>query len=225
MTSFKIERAKTAFLVVDMQNVFVDGPLSPANGLAVLDRINELARVCRQSGIQLIYTAHVVRQDGSDVGIMGEIIPPVRAGAIDDGSESANLHAGIELMAGDIFLKKPRFGAFQGTELELILRGRGVDTLILGGIATNVCCETTAREANVRDFKVIFLSDGTATFPLPDLGLGAVSAEEIQRSTCTTLAFAFAEVTSVADVITRVAGANTGADARQAGAAQPARIP
>jgi len=58
---------------------------------------------------------------------------------------------------------KPRFGAFQGTDLELILRSRGIDTVIVTGVATNVCCDTTAREAAVRDFRVFFLSDGTAT--------------------------------------------------------------
>ena len=204
MPTFPIEPSRTALLVIDMQNVFVDGALAPANGLEVLERLNDLAAVCHRSGIQVVYTAHVVRPDGSDVGVMGEVIPPVRGGVINDGSESAALHHGISLSDGDIFLKKPRFGAFHGTELELILRAKGIDTLIVGGIATNVCAETTAREANVRDFKVIFLGDGTATFGLPDLGFGEVAADEIQKVTCSTLAFAFAEVTTVADVVGRI---------------------
>jgi len=60
-------------------------------------------------------------------------------------------------------LEKPRFGAFHAAHLELLLRARGIDTLIITGIATNVFCETTAREAAVRDFRVFFLSDGTAS--------------------------------------------------------------
>jgi ureidoacrylate peracid hydrolase len=135
---------------------------------------------------------------------MGQIIPPVKQGVINDGADSAALHKGIRLGEGDILLKKPRFGAFHGTDLELILRSKGIDTVIIGGIATNVCCETTAREANVRDLKVIFLSDGTATFGLPDLGYGPISAEEIQKAVCSTLAFAFAQVLTVDQMIEKI---------------------
>ena len=98
---------------------------------------------------------------------------------------------------GDILLKKPRYGAFHGTDLELMLRHRGIDTLIIGGIATNVCCETTAREATVRDFKVLFLSDGTATFGLPDMGFGAITAQEVQRVTCSVMSFFYGQVLTV----------------------------
>ena len=99
----------------------------------------------------------------------------------------------------DILLDKPRFGAFHGTDLELILRTRGIDTLIISGVATNVCCETTAREAAVRDFRVFFLSDGTATAPM-----GNLSAEQLQNATCTTLGFLFAEVLTVDQMIAKV---------------------
>ena len=54
--------------------------------------------------------------------------------------------------------------------------------IVLGGISTNVCVDTTAREAAAREFRVLFLADGTANFDLPDGGLGAASAEELQRT-------------------------------------------
>jgi nicotinamidase-related amidase len=85
------------------------------------------------------------------------------------------------------FSWKNRASAFHGTDLELILRSRGIDAVIITGIATNVCCETTAREAAVRDFRVFFLSDGTATFDI-----GTISAAELQRATCATLGLLFA---------------------------------
>ncbi len=91
-------------------------------------------------------------------GSWAKCLPPVEAGLIDDGSASASFHAGVQVREGDIVLKKPRYGAFHGTDLELLLRQKGIDTLIIGGIATNVCPETMAREAMVRDFKVLFLS-------------------------------------------------------------------
>jgi ureidoacrylate peracid hydrolase len=191
-----------------MQNLPVEGyPLSAPEGLATLDRLNRLAAVCRAAGMPVIYTAHVVRPDGSNVGVMGEVIPPVKAGAIDDGTHSAAIHPGLQVTDADIFVKKPRFGAFHGTDLELILRSLGIDSVIIGGIATNVCCDATAREAAVRDFEVHFLSDGTATFGLPDLGMGEVSAEEIQRVVCSTLAFGFGQVQTVDEVIREIEAA------------------
>jgi biuret amidohydrolase len=208
MVAFTIDPTKTALVVVDLQNCFVEGyPLSAPDGPEVVERLNRLAEACRAAGIQVIYTAHVVRPDGSNLGVLGEVIPPVREGIIDDGAESAALHKGVALKEGDIFLKKPRFGAFHGTDLELILRSQGIDTIVIGGITTNVCCETTAREANVRDFKVLFLNDGTSTFDLPDHGMGALSREEIQRAVCTTLAVAFAEVLTVDQAIAKIRAA------------------
>ncbi len=202
MINFVIEPSRTALLITDMQNVFVEGsPVSAPEGPQVLDRLNHLAEICHEVGIQVIYTAHVVRPDHTNVGILGEIVPPVQAGLIDDGSVSGSLHSGVQMREGDILLKKPRYGAFHGTDLELILRDKGIDTLIIGGIATNVCCETTAREATVRDFKVIFLSDGTATFGLPDLGFGAITAQEIQRVTCSVMSFFYGQVLTVDQVI------------------------
>jgi biuret amidohydrolase len=205
MVNFVIEPSKTALLVTDMQNVFVEGsPVSAPEGPQVLDRLNYLAGFCHEVGIQVIYTAHVVRPDHNNVGVLGKIVPPVQAGLIDDGSVSGSLHSGVRMKEGDILLKKPRYGAFHGTDLELILRDKGIDTLIIGGIATNVCCETTAREATVRDFKVIFLSDGTATFGLPDLGFGAITAQEIQRVTCSVMGFFYGQVLTVNQVIEKI---------------------
>jgi biuret amidohydrolase len=86
----------------------------------------------------------------------------------------------------------------------VILRSHGINTIILGGISTNVCVDTTAREASVREFRVLFLSDGTASFDLPDGGLGPASAEELQRTACAVMAFGFAEVITVDDVLNRI---------------------
>jgi ureidoacrylate peracid hydrolase len=205
VATFPIDPPRAALLVIDMQNCFVDNsPFAAPEGPVVLDRLNTLSAASRARGIQVIHTVHVVRPDHSNVGVLGEIMPPVAAGVIDDGSETAELHPRLHVEDEDIVLKKPRFGAFHGTDLEPILRSRGIETLIIGGIATNVCAETTAREANARDFRVLFLSDGTATFGLPDAGLGASSAEEVQRVTCNIVGFAFGEVLTVADTMERI---------------------
>jgi len=209
MPDFAAIPSRTALINVDIQNCFIEGyPISAPDGLVVLERINRLAAACRKAGILVIHASIVVRPDGSNLGVLGEFSQPVKEGILNKGSESAALHKGLLIDPRDILLDKPRFGAFHGTDLELILRSRGIDTLIVSGVATNVCCETTAREAAVRDFHVFFLSDGTATAPM-----GNLSAEQLQNATCTTLGFLFAEVLTVDQMISKIQGASQSAAA------------
>ena len=116
---------------------------------------------------------------------------------------------------------KPRYSAFYGTDLEAILRSQGIDTLIIGGTITNVCCESTTRDAFSRDYKVIFLSGGNAAGDLPDLGFGPVSAEEIQKVVLTVLAMCFAQVSSIDEVSAEIAQLPAGTTAGEA-SSQPA---
>ena len=197
MTELSLVPERTALINVDMQNCFVDGsPISAPGGLKLLSRINDLASACRAAGVLVVHASHVLRPDGSNAGLLSEN-PLVAAGIINKGSVTAALHDELVVDASDILLEKPRFGAFHGTDLELLLRSRGIDTVIISGISTSVCCETTAREAAVRDFRVLFLSDGTATF-----GIGDLTPDDIQRATCATIGLVFGRVVSTDDVVT-----------------------
>jgi ureidoacrylate peracid hydrolase len=197
MPDWNLEPKRTALINVDMQNAFVEGtPLSAPGGVALLRPVNRVADACRAAGIKVIHTLHVTRADGTNLGTMGELIEPVRAGYIREGSETAKLHPGVKVEKGDILLYKPRYGSFTGTDLDLVLRSNGIDTVIISGICTNICCETTAREAGMRDYRVFFLSDGTETFPA-----GGMTVEEIKRATLTTIGLAFARVLSVDECI------------------------
>lgn len=203
MVDFAVVPERTALLNIDLQNCFVErSPIAAPDGPAVLDRVNRLAAVCRKAGILVIHASIVVRPDHSNMGVLSEFSPFVAEGILDKGSESAALHGKLVIDPRDILLDKPRFGAFHGTDLELILRKRGIDTVIISGVATNVCCETTAREAAVRDFRVFFLSDGTAT-----AAMGGATAEELQKATCATLGFLFAQVLTVNEMVRKVEGA------------------
>lgn len=163
MIRFTLVPARTALLNVDMQNCLIDGsPFASPESMLLLERINRLNSACRAKRIPVIHISHVLRPDGSNSGVLSETAPIVKQGIINRGSESAALHRRLFVEPQDILLDKPRFGAFHGTDLELILRSRGIDTVIVAGLTSNVCCETTAREAAVRDFRVFFLSDGTA---------------------------------------------------------------
>jgi ureidoacrylate peracid hydrolase len=207
MVTWNIDPQRTALLVVDLQNIFVEDhePISAPDGLEIVERMNALADVCRRYAMPVIYTAHVLRRDLANIGLLAQMFPPmVTDDLITQGTASAAMHPGFRVEPGDIYLEKPRFGAFTGTDLELILRGKGVDTVIIGGIATNICCETTAREANHREFKVVFLDDGTTTAGYGDKGWGELTPAEVKKATLTTLAYAFAEVTSCAAVTERI---------------------
>lgn len=108
---------------------------------------------------------------------------------------------------GDLVIEKQTYRSFLGTPLEQHLRDRGIDTVVIGGCATNYSCYATAREAQCRGVKVVFLSDGTATFDLPDAGYGSVDAALVQRVFLTTIAFGCAHVMSTAEAAEVIATA------------------
>lgn len=192
-----LDPACTALINVDMQRCFVEGsPLASPEGPALVQRINQLSQICRASGALVVHTRGWMRPDGSNLGVMGQLVPPFIVALYTEGADSAQLHDSLDVAADDIIVNKPRYGAFFGTDLELILRSRGVNTVIISGIATNICCETTAREAAQRDFRVLFLSDGTATKEM-----NGVAAAELQRATCASLGMVFAKITTIDEVI------------------------
>jgi nicotinamidase-related amidase len=215
MTDLKLVPRRTALLNVDLQNFFVE---SAPEGSAVLERINGLADACRRAGILVIHTAHVLRPDGSNTGVLGRLVPAVQdEGFLYAGARTAALHAELVVATEDITLEKPRFGAFHGTDLEMILRARGIDTVIITGISTDVCCDTTAREANARDFMVLFVSDGTA--------VNAENEEEAATSQTATLNVIdgiFGRVVTINDVM-RLIAPPTGQDEPKVGEREDAR--
>ena len=194
--NFPVNPARMALINCTLQNRFVEDP--KYNRLALLGRINHFAAICRAAGILVIHTRHVVRVDGSNTGVLGEIYPPMTE-LFNRDAPGAALHPRLVVDTQDIILEIPRFGVFHGTDLELILRPRGIDALIVTGIATNVGPETTVREAVARDFRVFLLSDGTSA-----QALGSLSAEEAQRASLATLGALFAQVLTMDELIEKI---------------------
>lgn len=207
MIDWPIIPEKTALINIDLQNVFVEGyEFSASNGIEVVEQLNKLSRVARMSGIMVIHTINELRSDGSNRGVAAEVVTSYlqsirsnRMGGITEGTDPAKLHKKLVVEEGDILLKKPRYGAFTGTDLDLILRSNNIDSVIIGGIATNVCCDTTAREANMRDYKVFFLSDGTGNNAMQGL-----SAEQIKDATLASVRLAFGQVLTVEECIEKM---------------------
>jgi len=86
--------------------------------------------------------------------------------AFSPGADGHALWPGLDVLPADMQVQKRRFGAFApgASELHAILRQRGIDTLIVTGTASQVCCESTARDAMMLNYKVFFIADGNATF-------------------------------------------------------------
>ena len=196
MPKFPLLPTRTALLNVDMQRCFVEGsPLASPDGRALLGKINRLISTCRAAGALVVHTRGWMARDGSDLGVMAELVPPFIVELYTEGSPTAELHPELDATPEDLILNKTRYGAFHGTDLAEQLRNRGVDTVIISGIATNICCETTAREAAQHDFRVVVLSDGTATKEM-----NGVSADDLQKATLASLGMVFAEIATIAEV-------------------------
>jgi len=200
---------QTAFLVMDMQYDFLEptSPLRVPEGLDLIDGLRELIDICRAKGIEVIFTASVYAPGDEDLGRMGQLFPGLKgADTLRKGSQGAQIHERLAPRPEELTVEKPRYSAFFRTGLDDYLRGRGIDTLIIGGVCTNVCCESTARDALFRDYRVFFLADGTATYDLPDLGWGPVDHAVVQQATLTDIAMHIGKVVTLAQMIRKIIG-------------------
>jgi ureidoacrylate peracid hydrolase len=192
-----IDPARTAMIVVDMQNDFVanGAPLQSKQANALVDELAQVLDFCREHGIRVIYTAHVHREDGSDMGLYDDLYPPIeqRAALVAD-STGADIFPALAPKPGEHVIKKHRYSGFFATDLDLILREWGIDSVVISGTTTENCCHATARDAMFHNYRVAFLSDATGTFDYPDIGYGAMSADDVHRATLSILAFSTAHV-------------------------------
>lgn len=203
----ELDPKKTALLVVDMQNDFVakGAPLETKMGQEMLPRLKEILAFSRNAGISVIYTAHVHRKDGSDLGLYGEIYPPILEGAcLIDGEKGAEIYPEVTPQEGEPIIKKHRYSAFYGTDLDIILRTKGIENLVIAGLTTEDCCFAAARDGMYRGYKVAFLSDVTGTYDYKDIGFGMVSAEEVHRVFLTVLGGSTAHVMTADEYMQKV---------------------
>jgi ureidoacrylate peracid hydrolase len=164
-----LEPKRTALVVIDMQNAFVapGAPMEVPAARGIVAPINRLAAELRRRGVAVIWVAHENRKDGRDwAGFFDAFIAPGRradaAAALAAGAELQKLFPALEVAPGDLRVAKNRYSPFIRSEFEKTLQQRGLDTLLIAGTKTNVCCECTARDAMMLDYKVVMLSDCTA---------------------------------------------------------------
>lgn len=173
--------SKRALLVIDVQNEYFTGKLPvthPADSLANILRAMDAAQGAR---VPVVLIQHAAPQPDSAVFRRGskewELLPEVAARPHD-----ALIHKNLP-------------GSFTGTELEGWLRARGVDTVVIAGYMTQMCCDTTARQAVHLGLQVEFLSDATGTLAISNPA-GKVTAEELHRAILVTQQMRFSRVLS-----------------------------
>lgn len=190
----KLDVPAAALLVVDMQNAFIhpDGAIYLPAGAAIVDKVAAVAHAFRAAGRPVFYTRHAEDPAGGNAGMMAlwwENSSP------QEGTWDAAVFEGLAPQSGDVVIPKIRYNAFIATDLEQRLREARVRDLAITGVMANLCCESTARDAFMRDFRVFFAADGTAA---PSL--------EFHRSSLLNLAYGFAYVLTCDELAAMVAG-------------------
>lgn len=152
---------KMALLIIDMQYDFLaeGAPVFCVGGLEMIPRVQQLAEACRKKNIPVIYTREVHHPSGVD---MGRELDGNEPDHCLDGSKGAEIHQDLKPQKGDYLVNKVRYDAFLGTELELLLNGLGVfpgHTLIICGVASNVCVHYTSAGAHQRDYRIKVVED------------------------------------------------------------------
>jgi len=185
---WKLNAGAAALLVIDMQNAFLHprGAIYLPAAAAVVPRVAALAAAFRAAGRPVLYTRHAEDAGGANAGLMAKWWD---GSSPAEGTWDAEVFEELAPRPGDAVIPKIRYNAFMATDLEPRLRQAGIEDLVVAGVMANLCCESTAREAFMRDYRVFFPADGTAA---PNL--------EFHRATLLNLAYGFAVITSCAEL-------------------------
>ena len=192
---------RTAHIVVDLQNGFMAPGAVAELPIArdIVPNVNRISDAVRRAGGLVVF----IQNTFDEIAVrtwpvfFNHFCSPARRvrmiEAFTPGSEGHALWPGLDVRPEDLKVRKRRFGAFApgASDLHAILQDRGIDTLIVTGTASQVCCESTARDAMMLNYKVFFIADGNATF---------TDAEH--NATLTSMAYTFCDVRDTASVLT-----------------------
>lgn len=182
---------RRALLVIDVQNEYFTGKLPVSYPQGSLERIVQAIDAAHAAEIPVVMIQHSAPQADSTT--------------FRRASHEWELHPEVARQAYAVLIEKHLPGSFTGTKLEEWLREHGIDTVVISGYMTQMCCDTTARQALHLGFGVEFLSDATGTLAFKN-SAGEVSAEELHRAILVTQQIRFSEVLSTEAWIARVQG-------------------
>jgi ureidoacrylate peracid hydrolase len=199
--------ARTAHVVVDLQNGFMAPGAVAEIPVArdIVPNVNRISASLRAAGGLVVY----VKNTFDEVAVrtwstyFQHFCSPARRvrmiEAFSPGTFGHALWPELDVQPQDLLVPKRRFGAFApgASDLHEQLQARGIDTLIITGTATQVCCEATARDAMMLNYKVFFVSDGTATY-----------TDEEHNATLSAMAHTFCDVTDTASTVAMIGNAD-----------------
>ena len=175
--SIDIDLNRTAVMVIDMQNAFVSkGGMFDLSGkdmdyIAKTIQPNQrIIKAARNRGVKVVYAVHRITPDGKETGPMSRFSmtpermnnPEIRRGSIIEGTWGTEIIDELKPREDEMVIVKRRFGAFSGTELDMMLRTFDIRYLIFTGVATNICVETSLREASQLQYLPVLVSDACA---------------------------------------------------------------
>jgi ureidoacrylate peracid hydrolase len=165
----EIVSARTALVVIDLQNAFMrpGAPSEVPNARAIVPAVNRLARALRASGGSIAWVQATFEREGWPLFFDHMVRPELAArilAALRPGAPDHALWPELSVAADDVVVPKYRFSAFLpgASTLPAMLRGRGVDTILIAGCMTNMCCDSSARDAVMTDFRTIMVADCNA---------------------------------------------------------------
>jgi nicotinamidase-related amidase len=186
-----LDASTTALVLIDLQRGIMAMPVAPHAATDVLARAIQLANACRKARSPVVLVRVSVAADGADALTQPRDIPA--NSARPDGWDV--LSPELATSPSDIIITKHQWGAFYGTELDLQLRRRGIRTIILGGISTNIGVESTARDAFERGYSLVFAEDAMSA-----------SSAEGHTSSCQNIFPRIGHVRSTAEVLAALGG-------------------
>jgi nicotinamidase-related amidase len=176
-----------ALLVIDMQEHFRD------MAQHIIPELNDVIDACRSAGWPIIFSQHGHKDPDSDVEHDVLVQWWGADSSIRKGSAAWHLMPELHHEDADCKVDKSSYDCFVGTGLAHTLKQQGVDTVIVAGTMTNLCCETSARSAFCHNFRVKFLSDGTAT-----------ADKQVHQATLSNIEFGFGEVLTCQEIVQRI---------------------
>jgi ureidoacrylate peracid hydrolase len=152
-----------ALLVIDIQNDFVerDAIIEIYSARKNINKLKSFIDFCRRKKILVIYTRHCY--DPKKNPIERKLFPELQSGGLRKKTKGWDIYSLIAPQKDDIIINKSRYDAFFNTRLHSILKRKGITKFIITGTMTEVCCESTARSAMMKDYEVLFCSDLTFT--------------------------------------------------------------
>lgn len=189
---YKFLPSYSALLVIDMQEYFLNEESHAfiPSSKAILPNVKILLSTYRKYELPVFFTRHSLKED-EHPGIMEKWWGDV----IKEESVLSEIVPSLSPSSWETVIRKTRYSAFQGTELENFLKQKSVKSMVITGVMTHLCCESTAREGFMKDYEVFFVVDGTAT-----------QNEELHLSSLRTLSHGFSIPVTTEELLTEFEG-------------------